>query len=162
MTRKNLFKLIGVAIILSLVFIKIWDSVQKATKDSGEVSEHFENENQTQSITELGAIIRYGDKKGNTVNYYILKTTYYEAVPTKITGLNKNAIAIVVNPNTADACREMKIQDWYAALYEKGELSYLCWTYSPEISYILEYNPAVIPDEEIIKMAENARPLNEE
>lgn len=33
----------------------------------------------------------------------------------------------------------MKIQEWGAALYEKVELSYLCWTYSPEVSYILPF-----------------------
>lgn len=56
----------------------------------------------------------------------------------------------------------MKIQDWDAALYEKGELSYLCWTYSPEVSYILEYNTDSVTDKEIIKMAESAKPINEE
>ena len=56
----------------------------------------------------------------------------------------------------------MKIQDWDAALYERGELSYLCWTYSPEVSYILEYSPYAFADEEIIKMAESAKPINEE
>ena len=55
----------------------------------------------------------------------------------------------------------MKIQDWAAALYERGELSYLCWTYSPEVSYILEYSPYAFADEEIIKMAESAKPINE-
>lgn len=56
----------------------------------------------------------------------------------------------------------MKNQDWDAALYEKGELSYLCWTYSQEVSYILEYNPNAIADEELIKMAKSAKPINEE
>ena len=28
--------------------------------------------------------------------------------------------------------------------------------YTPEASYVLEYNPNVVPDEEIIKMAESA------
>lgn len=56
----------------------------------------------------------------------------------------------------------MKIQDWDAALYEKGELSYLCWTYLPEVSYILEYNTDSVTDKEIIKMAESAKPINEE
>lgn len=51
---------------------------------------------------------------------------------------------------------------WDAAIFDKGGLSYLCWTYSPEVSYILEYNPSVIADEEIIKMAESAKSINEE
>lgn len=32
------------------------------------------------------------------------------------------------------------------------------WTDSPEVSYVLEYNPQTISDEEIIKMAESAEP----
>lgn len=96
------------------------------------------------------------------INYYILKTTYYEADPAEITGLNTEAIKRIVNPDRADSCQKMKIQDWDAALYERGELSYLCWTYSPEVSYILEYSPYAFADEEIIKMAESAKPINEE
>lgn len=95
-------------------------------------------------------------------SYYILKTTYYEADPAEVTGLNTEAIKLIVDPDRADSCQEMKIQDWDGALYETGKLSYLCWTYSPEVSYILEYNPDVIPDEEIIKMAESARSIDEE
>ena len=92
----------------------------------------------------------------------LLKTTYYEADPAEITGLNTEAIKRIVNPDRADSCQKMKIQDWDAALYERGELSYLCWTYSPEVSYILEYSPYAFADEEIIKMAESAKPINEE
>ena len=55
-----------------------------------------------------------------------------------------------------DSCEEMKIQDWDAALYKKGESAYLCWTYSPEVTYVLEYNPEQLDDSEIIKMAESA------
>ena len=50
----------------------------------------------------------------------------------------------------------MKIQDWDAALYKKDDVAFLCWTYSPEVSYVLEYNPNLIDDSEIIKMAESA------
>ena len=77
-------------------------------------------------------------------------------------GLNTEASMLIVGPGTADACQEMKIQDWDATLYERGELSYLCWTYSQEVSYILEYNPNIVADEESIKMAESVKPINEE
>ena len=109
------------------------------------------------SATELVATLQYGDDEGNTINYHILKTTYYESAPSEVIGLNTDAIQLIIDPELADSCRELKIQDWDAALYEKGELSYLCWTYSPEVSYVLEYNPNVVSDEEIIKMAESAK-----
>ena len=44
----------------------------------------------------------------------------------------------------------------YSTSYEFDKLSYLCWTDTPEANYVLEYNPDVIPDEEILKMAESA------
>ena len=109
-----------------------------------------------QTETVVAGTIKYGDKKGNEINYHILKTTYYEADPSEVTGLNVNALGVLFNPESANNCKEMKIKDWDAALYEFDELSYLCWTDTPEVSYVLEYNPDVIPDEEILKMAESA------
>ena len=60
---------------------------------------------------------------------------------------------------SANRCKEMKIKNWDAALYEFDEHSYLCWTDTPEISYVLEYSPEAVPDEEIVKMAESAETL---
>ena len=67
-----------------------------------------------------------------------------------------DALGVLFNPESANTCKEMKIKNWDAALYEFDELSYLCWTDTPEASYVLEYNPDVISDEEILKMAESA------
>ena len=53
----------------------------------------------------------------------------------------------------------MMIQDWYGALYKKDDTAYLCWTYDPEVTYVLEYTPSKMPDSEIIKMAESAEPV---
>lgn len=50
------------------------------------------------------------------------------------------------------------IQDWPGALYKKDDTAFLCWTYSPEVTYVLEYTPSKIDDSEIIKMAESAEP----
>lgn len=95
----------------------------------------------------------------NEINYHILKTTYYEADPSEITGLNVDALGVLINPDSANRCKEMKIKNWDAALYEFDEHSYLCWTDTPEISYVLEYSPEAVPDEEIVKMAESAETL---
>ena len=37
-----------------------------------------------------------------------------------------------------DSCEEMMIQDWPGALYKKDDTAFLCWTYSPEVTYVLE------------------------
>lgn len=169
MTKKRKIGLVAGIVMICILFLIFVTARNKTSSPAGDAYEMMErieaalgDEYKKQSMTELVATLRYGDKEGNTVNYYILKTTYYEADPAEVTGLNTEAITLIIDPETADACQEMKIQDWDAALYEKGELSYLCWTYSPEVSYILEYNPDAVTDEEIIKMAESAKPINEE
>lgn len=109
--------------------------------------------------TELAATITYGDQtdENNKIYYRILKTTYYEAGdPSAVTGLNTDALELLFPIDSMDSCEEMMIQDWYGALYKKGDLAYLCWTYDPEVTYVLEYNPNKFDDSEIIKMAESA------
>ena len=75
----------------------------------GRIEAALGDEYKKQSMTELVATIQYGDNDGNTINYYILKTTCYEADPAEITGLNMEVIMLIVGPGTADACQEMKI-----------------------------------------------------
>lgn len=109
-----------------------------------------------QTETVVAGTLKYSDKEGNEINYHILKTTYYEADPNEVKGLNVDALGVLFNPDSANTCKEMKIKNWDAAIYEFDELSYLCWTDTAEASYVLEYNPDVISDEEILKMAESA------
>ena len=73
----------------------------------------------------------------------------------------RQALGVLFNPETAVSCETMKIQEWDAALYKTKEHCYLCWTYSPEVSYVLEYNPEAVSDDEIIMMAESAEPYEE-
>lgn len=58
--------------------------------------------------------------------------------------------------DSMDSCEKIMIQDWLGALYKKDDTAFLCWMYSLEITYILEYTPSKIDDFEIIKMAESA------
>lgn len=110
-----------------------------------------------QTKTELAATLTYSNEDGsNKIYYHILKTTYYEADPAEITGLHTEAFNVLFPVNYMDSCEEMKIQEWDGALYKKGQSAYLCWTYSPEISYVLEYNPELMEDSEILKMAQSA------
>lgn len=151
--------------ILALVFVAIKVRATKAADDPHEVLEQIENaigeEYRKQSITELAATLQYSNASESTIRYYILKTTYYGADPAEVTGLNTEAIKLIVDPSSADSYLEMKIQEWAGALYSKGDLSYLCWTCSPEISYIIEYDHSSVADEDIIRMAESAKPINE-
>lgn len=118
----------------------------------------LKNEYKKQSMTELAATITYKKENGeNEICYYVLRTTYFEKDPSEIVGLHIEALDILFPVDYMDSCEEMKIWEWPAALYKKGESAYLCWTYSPEFSYVLEYNPTVVQDSEIIRMAESVR-----
>lgn len=117
----------------------------------------LDDEYKKHSMTEVVATIIYKNKDdSNKIYYRILKTTYYQGDPVAVTGLHTKAFNVLFPVDYMDSCKEMKIQNWDAALYKKGESAYLCWTYSPEVSYVLEYNPELIEDSEIIKMAESA------
>ena len=114
------------------------------------------DEYKKQSVTEVAATLVYGNGvEEENIYYHVLKTTYYEAEPAE--GLNVDAFKVLFDPDRAESCKEMMIQDWDAALYKTSGHSYLCWTYSPDVSYILEYNPDAIAEEEIIKIAESAK-----
>ena len=115
------------------------------------------DEYKKQTETIVAATVTYADKDENEILYYCLKTTYYEADPLEVTGLDVNALRLLFEPELARSCEEMKINEWCAALYRFDKLSYLCWTCSPETSCVLEYDPDVVADADIIKMAESAR-----
>lgn len=87
---------------------------------------------------------------------HVLKTTFYEGDPEETTGLHTEAVGVLFPVDSMDSCEKMMIQDWPGALYKKDDTAFLCWTYSPEVTYVLEYTPSKIDDSEIIKMAESA------
>ena len=136
-------KLLGLIFILSDDFSMFKANVRKVSK------------------TELAATLTYGDQndKDNNIYYRILKTTFYEGGPEEITGLHTEALGVLFPVDSMDSCEEMMIQDWPGALYKKDDTAFLCWTYSPEVTYVLEYTPSKIDDSEIIKMAESAEPV---
>lgn len=163
MKKKLTISLIAVFLILGVIFA-IGALASESEDNPRDMINKFEaavkevlgDDYKKQTETVVAGTIKYGDKEGNEINYHILKTTYYEADPNEVKGLNVDALGVLFNPESANSCKEMKIKDWDAALYEFDELSYLCWTDTPEASYVLEYNPDIVPDEEIIKMAESA------
>ncbi len=116
------------------------------------------------SATKVAATLTYsnGDEAAN-IYYHILETTYYEAGdPSAVTGLHADAFNALFPVDLMDSCEEMMIGDWYGALYKNDDKAYLCWTYTPEQSYVLEYNPEKMSDAEIIMMAGSAEPIAEE
>ena len=170
--KKILLIVLAIAVVVVGVIIAVVSQKEKEM-DPEELLERFEQaaeevlgeDVQQVSKTELAATITYGHEtdKDNNIYYRILKTTYGEAGdPTSVTGLNTDALNILFPVDMMDSCEEMMIQDWHGALYKKDDTAYLCWTYDPEVTYVLEYIPSKMPDSEIIKMAESAAPIDEE
>lgn len=168
--NKKKIALIILSVVIVSVGIIVAVRIQKEKEmDFGEFSERFEQAAEEVlgedvkkiSKTELAATLTYGDKtdEDNNIYYHILKTTFYEGDLAEITGLHTEALGVLFPVDSMDSCEEMMIQDWYGALYKKDDTAYLCWTYSPEVTYVLEYTPSKIDDSEIIKMAESAEPV---
>ena len=168
--NKKKIALIILSVVIVSVGIIVAVRIQKEKEmDFGEFSERFEQAAEEVlgedvkkiSKTELAATLTYGDKtdEDNNIYYHILKTTFYEGDPAEITGLHTEALGVLFPVDSMDSCEEMMIQDWYGALYKKDDTAYLCWTYSTEVTYVLEYTPSKIDDSEIIKMAESAEEM---
>lgn len=168
--NKKKIALIILSVVIVSVGIIVAVRIQKEKEmDFGEFSERFEQAAEEVlgedvkkiSKTELAATLTYGDKtdEDNNIYYHILKTTFYEGDLAEITGLHTEALGVLFPVDSMDSCEEMMIQDWYGALYKKDDTAYLCWTYSPEVTYVLEYTPSKIDDSEIIKMAESAEEM---
>ena len=116
---------------------------------------------QKQRMTEA-IPVTYSDTDGNAAaTYFICKTTYYEADPSNVTGLDIDAIVGIINPGEADDVTPCWVNDMAAAWYKKGDRNYLCWTDTPEYSFVIEYNSEFITDEEVMRMAESVQRVGE-
>ena len=80
---------------------------------------------------------------------------YLEIESGGYTGLDMNAIGIVIDPELIENKRECRVNEYDAFLCELGDRSYLCWTLSPELSCVIEYSKGVVEDGSIFRMAES-------
>ena len=173
MSKKKIL-LITVAFVIAAVGIVAASVSQQQKKmDPQELLQRFEKaaeevlgeDIQRVSQTELVATLTYSHEtdKDNNIYYRVLKTTYFEAGdPESVAGLNTEALNALFPVDMMDSCEEMMIQDWHGALYKKDDTAYLCFTYDPEVTYVLEYTPSKMSDADIIKMAESVEPIEEE
>ena len=112
-----------------------------------------------QSVTKVSDLV-YSDDEGNTIVYHVCITTHYEVDSAKQTGLNTDAISAVISPDEAESCRECTVSGLPAAIYEKDGRAYLCWTIMSELSCVIEYDPTVESEEDMLRMAESV-PANQ-
>ena len=115
-----------------------------------EVDEDYE----CQSVSKVTPFT-YTDSEGHTIIYYCIQTAYLENESSDDSGLDMNAIGMVVDPELIENKRECKVNEYDAFLCELGNRSYLCWTLSPETSCVIVYSEGSVEEASIFRMAES-------
>ena len=118
-----------------------------------EVDEEYE----CQAISKVTPFT-YTDSEGNTIVYYCCQTTYIEDEHGETTGLNTDAIGMVIDFAQIQNRQDCKVNEYTALQCEMGKRSYLCWTISPEISCVIEYSADVNDEADIFRMAKSVQP----
>ena len=163
--KKKLLWIAGIFVVVLVLIVGIvrYIEVQKRENDPNwqiakeiykvenalkEVDEDYE----CQSVAKVTPFT-YTDSEGNTIVYYCIQTAYLENESGDYTGLDMNAIGIVVDMTQIENKQECKVNEYDAFLCELGGRSYLCWTLSPEISCVIEYSKGTVEESSIFRMA---------
>lgn len=102
--------------------------------------------------TVLATLVYESEDGASSIRYHILQTTYCGEAPENLK-LHIDAFSLVFEPEDAELCESIMIRECYGAIYRTADRAYLCWTCSPEISCVLEYDPEAVRQEEIVRMA---------
>ena len=99
--------IIMLALIILLGGITIF-AVSNAKKDQDTLDSRIEaalgGEYKKQTETVVATTVTYADKNGNKILYHYLKTTYFEADPSEVTGLDVNALCVLFDLKLAKDC----------------------------------------------------------
>jgi len=129
---------------------QIANEIYKVENSLKEVDEDYE----CQAVSKATPFT-YTDSEGNTIVYYCIQTAYFSNESGEYTGLDMNAIGLVIDIDLIDNKRECKVNEYDAFLCELDDRAYLCWTLSTEISCVIEYNANAIDEADIFHMAES-------
>lgn len=157
--KKKTWPIIAAVCILLILAVSIIITNHPTPQDEmmdmlNRVENALGDEWEKQSVTEVSDLV-YSDGEGNNIIYHVCLTTYYGVDTTAQTGLNTDAISAVISPDEAENCRECTVSGLPAAIYQKDGQAYLCWTIMPELSCVIEYDPAAESEEDMLRMAES-------
>ena len=165
--KKKLLWCAGIAVLIALIILGIFHYIevrQRQTDPNWMLAQQIYNmENALKEVDEdyecksISKVtpFTYTDSEGNTIVYYCCQTTYVSDESGEYTGLNTDAIGMVIDFAQIKNRRECKVNEYDAFQCEIGERSYLCWTISPEISCVIEYRADVNDEADILRMAES-------
>ena len=165
--RKKILWIAGIFIIVSVMIVGImqyiemqrrerdpdWDIAKEIYKVENALKE-MDKGYECQSVSKVTPF-PYTDSEGNTIIYYCCQTAYLENESDDDTGLDVNAIGMVIDPELIENKRKCKVNGYDAFLCELGDRSYLCWTLSPEFSCVIEYSKGSVDEVDIFRMAES-------
>ena len=165
--RKKTLRITGMIVVGLVVLVGIvrYSEIQKRERDPNWqiANEIYKVENalkdvdedyECQSVSKVTPFT-YTDSEGNTIVYYCIQTAYLENESGGYTGLDTDAIGMVIDPELMENKQEYKVNEYDAFLCELGDRSYLCWTLSPEISCVIEYSKGTVDETSILRMAES-------
>ena len=165
--KKKVLLGIGIAALLLVLILGInWymeirkcqtDSNWQVAKEIYKVENALKEANEgyeCQSVSKVTPFT-YTDSEGNTIVYYCILTAYVENESGGYTGLDMNAIGMAIDVDQIGSSRGCTVNEYDAFLCEIGDRSYLCWTLSPEISCVIEYDAAITGKDDILRMAES-------
>ena len=165
--KTKLLWCVGIFVLITLVVLGVWRYIevrQRQTDPNWNLAQQLYNmENALKEVDEdyecksISKVtpFTYTDSEGNTIVYYCCQTTYVSDESGEYTGLNTDAIGMVIDFAQIKNRCECKVNTYNAFQCEMGERSYLCWTISPEISCVIEYSADAVEEADIIRMAES-------
>ena len=157
--KKKMWLIIAAACMLLILVVVIIFVNRPTPQDKimdmlNRVENALGDEWERKTVTEVSDLV-YSDGEGSNIIYHVCLTTYYGVEATEQIRLNTDAISVVISPDEAESCRECTVSGLPAAIYQKDGHAYLCWTIMPELSCVIEYDPAVENEEDMLRMAES-------
>ena len=167
--KKKLLWCVGIVVLIALIVLGVFRYIEvrhRQTDPNWKLAEQiYKMENALKEVDEDYACkslskvtpFSYTDSEGNIITYYCYQTTYLSDEYGEDTGLNTDAIGMVIDFAQIQNRRECKVNTHEAFQCEMGKCSYLCWTISPEISCVIEYSADVNDEADIFRMAESVQ-----
>lgn len=113
----------------------------------------FDNDWKRESITKVTSYTYESADVGGPIIYYCCNTVYFENTSIENISLNTTAIGHVIDLASLENINKFTINYQEAIEGTLKDHTYLCWTISPEISCVIEYNSADVSRDDILKMA---------
>ena len=167
--KKKLLWYTGINVLIALIVLGVFRYIEvrhRQTDPNWKLAQQIYNmENALKEVDEDYACkslskvtpFSYTDSAGNIITYYCCQTTYLADEYGENTGLNTDAIGMVIDFTQIQNRRDCKVNEHDAFQCEMGERSYLCWTITPEISCVIEHSADVNDEADIFKMAESVQ-----